>query len=162
MRVQDIMTREVTTCEATDSLQRAAQLMWEQDCGALPVRAGDSASPRIIGMITDRDICMAALFRSQPLAELRVADTMSRDPRVCHPQDSLAAAEELLREARLRRLPVVDAEGGLVGIVTLADLAREAAGELALPRPSISEGEVGDTLAAICQPRGPHLNACRT
>jgi CBS domain-containing protein len=158
MRVEQLMTRQVQSCRPDDTLERAAQLMWDGDCGSLPVCSGDGVA-RTVGMITDRDIAMCALFQAKPLRELRVTDAMSKDLRVCHPGDSLADAEKTMREARIRRLPVVDEEGRLTGMISLADLAREAARELAQSAQEITETEVGDTLAAICQPTAPRLAA---
>jgi len=78
MRVEDIMSRKVTSCTASDSLERAAKLMWEQDCGCLPVCAREDGADCTVGIITDRDICMHALFRGKPLGELRVEQAMTK------------------------------------------------------------------------------------
>ncbi|MFO7324197.1 MAG: CBS domain-containing protein [Pseudomonadota bacterium] len=151
MQVEHLMSKQVVCCSPEDSLSRAAQLMWDHDCGCLPVCTGNGAS-RVSGVITDRDICMSALFQGRPLAELKVADAMSRQVYTCRPTDSLADVERIMSEARIRRLPVVDAEGSLVGMITLADLAREAERESTYPRRAISGQEIGLTLASICQP----------
>lgn len=151
MRVEQLMSKQVVSCSAEDSLARAAQLMWENDCGCLPVCAGDGANI-VKGVITDRDICMSALFQGQPLSALHVADAMSRQAQVCGPSDSPAEVERMMREARIRRLPVVNAQGSLLGIITLADLAREAERESSLPSRAITGNEIGMTLASICQP----------
>ena len=151
MRVEKIMTKQVSSCSPDGTLAEAAQLMWEQDCGCLPVCAGDGAT-RVAGVITDRDICMSALFSGRPLHELRVSDAMSRQLESCRPGDSIADAERVMRQARIRRLPVVDEQGALLGMISLADLAREAARESASHRKEITETEVSGTLAAICEP----------
>jgi CBS domain-containing protein len=156
MRVKDIMTKQVTSCGPDDTLDRAAQLMWDRDCGLLPVCASDGIN-RLVGVITDRDICMSALFEGKSLSELRVADAMARQVQVCRPGDSFADAEESLRTGQLRRLPVVDDEGALIGIITLADLAREATRERKARVKDITEAEVGDTLARVCQPASAHF-----
>jgi CBS domain-containing protein len=153
MQVKKIMTTQVTSCRPDDALDRVAQLMWNHDCGCLPVCVADGAN-RVAGVITDRDICMSALFEGKPLRELRVAEAMSRQLYSCRPADSLEDAERTMREAQVRRLPVVDEQGSLVGMVTLADLAREAEREQTLSSPAISGQEIGVTLASICQP--PH------
>ena len=151
MRVQDLMSRQTQSCRPDDTLESAAQLMWSGDCGCLPVCAGNGSS-RVSGMITDRDICLSALFQGKPLKELRVQSAMSKSVETCRPSDSLAQAEKLMRNARVRRLPVLDEHDSLVGMISLADLAREATRELAKQRREITEAEVGDTLAAICHP----------
>ena len=158
MRVEQIMARSVQSCRQEDSLARAAQLMWDHDCGCLPVSGGDGGA-RVVGVITDRDICMSALFQGSPLGELRVSEAMSKQLQVCGPRDSLAAAEKKLREARIRRLPVVDDEGVLVGMISLADLAQEAARERGTAKREITESEVVDTLATICEPLHRQLAA---
>jgi CBS domain-containing protein len=153
MLVKQLMTKEVQTCRPEDTLERAAQLMWDHDCGCLPVCRANHAS-HAVGVITDRDICMSALFQRKPLQELRVADAMAKNVRACAPGDSLEAAEKTMRAARIRRLPVVDEEGALVGMISLADLAREAAREQSQGQPEITETEIGGTLASICNPAG--------
>lgn len=158
MRVAQLMTSQVKSCGPDDFLDQAAQLMWDTDCGCLPVCSADGAN-RVIGVITDRDICMSALFQAKALREMRVSDAMSKQLHVCRRGDSLASAEKTMREARIRRLPVVDDQGALIGMITLADLAREAARESTTPKREITETEVGDTLAAICQPSAQRLAA---
>lgn len=151
MHVEDIMTRQVTSCEPGDTLDRAATLMWDSDCGLLPVCAKDGTD-YLIGVITDRDVCMSALFQGKPLHEIQVSEAMASQVQICHRGDTLADAEVLMRKARLRRLPVVDEDGSLAGILTLADLAREASRERSAGTRNITEAEIGDTLAMICDP----------
>jgi CBS-domain-containing membrane protein len=95
---------------------------------------------------------MSALFQGKSLGDLRVSDAMSKQLQICAPGDSLASAEKKLREARIRRLPVVDKDGALVGMISLADLAQEAARERSSGKREITESEVADTLAVICEP----------
>ena len=155
MDVGRVMTVQVQWCAPEDSLERAARLMWDSDCGCLPVCSRDDGGARTVGLITDRDICMCALFEHQPLSELRVGQAMTRRVLSCQPSDSLEQVERVMQAGRVRRLPVLSAEGKLLGIVSLADLARAAAREGGLLVGSDSlESEVGHTLAAICAPRG--------
>lgn len=154
MLIEQIMTRPVQSCRPEDSLARAAELMWKYDCGSLPVLGGDG-TVRVVGMITDRDICMCAWSQGKPLADLRVATAMSKQAYVCRPGDTPADAERIMREAQVRRLPVIDEDDTLVGVISMADLAEEAARERAASSPSVTEAEVGDTLAAITK-RGGH------
>jgi CBS domain-containing protein len=156
MTIEPLMSRHVHQCRPDHTLDYAASLMWQHDCGCLPVCAGGGdgdGEPRVIGMLTDRDICMAALFQGQPLCALKVADAMSRDIRVCELDDRPEDVELLMREQRIRRVPVTDASGRLVGIVSLADLARAARGGGTSRTPGVlSERDIGHTLAAICEP----------
>ena len=150
MRVEQIMTKQVTTCSADSTLAEAAQLMWDRDCGCLPVCSTDGTR-RIVGMVTDRDICMSALFQGRALHDASVVDAMTRQVLVCRPGDSLEAVAKIMCEARIRRLPVAGDDEALVGMITLADLAREAAAENRSPTRQITETDVADTLAAICR-----------
>lgn len=125
--------------------------MWDHDCGCIPVcTGGDNGARQTIGVITDRDICMHALFQGRALPELCVRDAMTKDVCVCGPGDSFAQAEKTMQQARIRRLPVIDDNGALVGMISLADLARRAAVERTQLHKGITETEVGDTLASIC------------
>jgi predicted transcriptional regulator len=154
MHVEELMSQQVESCVAEDSLERAAQLMWESDCGCLPVCQGPGDGARqAVGVITDRDICMCALFERKPLRELRVCDAMSKQLLACRLGDNVDRAEEIMRTAQIRRLPVLGEQGMLMGMISLADLAREAARESANAHKAITEREIGDTLAEICAPR---------
>ena len=157
MTIEPLMSRDVRRCLADETLDHAASRLWEHDCGSLPVCAGDGdGETRVIGMLTDRDICMAALFQGKPLRELKVADAMSRDIRVARVDDRPEDIELLMRELKIRRVPVTDDGGRLVGIVSLADFARAARGDESLQRGGgVSERDVGHTLAAIREPGRP-------
>jgi CBS domain-containing protein len=124
MKVEQIMNRSVKVCHPHDSLNRPAQIMWENSCGAVPVV--DERS-RPVGFLTDRDICMAAYTQGKPLAQLRVEAAMARKVIACRAEDDLNAAARLMRQNRTRRLPVIGSDGALVGLLSLDDLACEAA-----------------------------------
>jgi CBS domain-containing protein len=151
MRIADIMKADVEVCVAQDNLAAAATRMWDADIGCLPVV--DEAG-RPIGMLTDRDICMAALTRGEPLYQIPVSVAMSKQLRSCPPDATLAQAEQIMRAGQVRRLPVVDGDGALVGIVSLADLARRIAPGNGRKKGDVSEQEVAGTLAAICAKHG--------
>ena len=156
MRVAQVMAPQPQFCRPEDSLDHIAQLMWRYDCGFVPVCAGDGVGGPV-GVITDRDICMCALFKGLPLSQLSVSEAIADQHQVyvCQPDDSLAEAEELMRRARVRRLPVINSDGSLAGVISLADLAREAARQQELPDKQISCSEVHATLADICAPAVP-------
>jgi len=148
MIVDKIMTHDVKSCRLEDTLSTAAQIMWDNDCGAVPVVDGE----RVVGMITDRDICMAAWTQDTPLSRLLVSSTFSKDPVMCAPGDSVAKAEEAMRTYQLRRLPVVEKDR-LVGILSLNDVARAATeGKRTGAGDVVTRTEVAETLAAVCQP----------
>ena len=124
MKVEQIMNRDVKTCGLQDSLNKAAQIMWDEPCGAVPV-VDDQRRP--VGFLTDRDICMAAYTQGKPLVELQAEGAMARKLACCRVEDDLDSAAQLMRQNRTRRVPVIDREGKLVGLLTLDDLACEAA-----------------------------------
>lgn len=158
MKIEELMTQNVRTCRPGDTLSTAAQLMWDGDCGCIPV-VSDSESKRVVGMLTDRDICMAAHFRGCRPREIAVRDVMSTGVRAVGPAEDLADAEAIMRDAQVRRLPVVDTDQKLLGVVSLADLAQEADRKRKSKEPPITEQEIGDTLTAICAPRGSSQRA---
>lgn len=122
-QVQQVMTLPVFVCHVTDNLGTAAKLMWDHDCGIVPVI--DDAG-QVIAVITDRDICMAAYTQGKHLSELGVRLAMSRLLVSCHPQDSIDYAEELMRTHQVRRLPVVSDAGQPIGMLSITDLVRAA------------------------------------
>jgi len=127
MKVEQIMNRDVKTCRPQDSLNKAARIMWEEPCGAVPV-VDDLRRP--IGFLTDRDICMAAYTQGRPLEEMRVEIAMAHKVVSCTAEDDLSSAAQLMRQNRTHRLPVIDRDGALVGLLSLDDLACEAARSL--------------------------------
>jgi CBS domain-containing protein len=156
MRVEQIMTRNVRTCRPGDALSTAAQMMWEGDCGCVPVVDADDGEGRVVGIITDRDICMAGYTQGRPLSALRVDSAMARQVRSCRPTDSVGEALNMLRQHQIRRLPVVDNGDHLVGMLSLADAAREAVREHGRKGREVTDTRIGEVLEAICIPRSPH------
>jgi CBS domain-containing protein len=150
MKVEDVMSKDVRACGPNDALSEAARIMWERDCGCVPVLDADG-SGRVIAMITDRDICMAAYTQGARLSQIPVHQAMSKGVRACRPGDPLDEAEALMRRFQVRRLPVVDDAGHLLGVLSLADVA-EAAASGRGGRRGVAEAEVAETLEAICQP----------
>jgi predicted transcriptional regulator len=147
------MNKNVVTCAPEDTLDRTAALLQEWDYGMLPVC--ESGAKELIGTITDRDICIHAHLENKALAQMQVADAMSEGVKACLHTDSLSQVEIIMRQARVRRVPVVDHREHLVGIISLADLAREAAREDKLERPELTLLEVGETLSKICASQLP-------
>ncbi len=149
MLVQHLMTREVQSCHPEDTLNSASEKLWTHDIGCLPV----VDNGYVIGMITDRDICMAAYTKGCTLNEIPVAIAMAKIVYTCSVNDSIKDAERLMRLHQIRRLPILSDEGKLVGIVSLNDIAREAEREVELKAHDISAEEVTATLATVIQPR---------
>jgi CBS domain-containing protein len=155
MMVADVMSKGVFTCRPSDSLNEAARLMWERDCGSLPVVNDDG---QIVGMITDRDVCMAAYTRGLVLGAMSVASACSHGAFAVRETDTLGAAESLMRKHRVRRLPVVDAADRPVGILSINDLAR-AAHTTRHRADGLNPNVVLGTLAAIGEPQAQAIAA---
>jgi len=150
MKVEQIMNQPPVACRAHDTLSTAAQLMWDHDFGALPVMGNDN---RVIGVVTDRDICMAAYTQGRPLQDIAVEVAMAKEVFTCKGDESVEGAEHLMGEKKIRRLPVLDDAGQLVGMLSLSDIAREVGGS----RRKGVVRELLQTLASICTPRAESI-----
>ncbi|WP_166256452.1 CBS domain-containing protein [Marinobacter salicampi] len=120
MKVSEIMVTEVASCSPQTSLQDIAMLMWNNDCGAIPL-VDEQEHP--VGIVTDRDICMGAALRNKPLWELRGEEvTNDRELYSCGPDDSIKEALQLMEEHEVRRLPVMNQYSQLCGMLSLGDI----------------------------------------
>ena len=139
------MSHPVITCHVNDPLSVAAQRMWDHDCGVLVVVKDDG---KLAGMVTDRDICMAAFTQGRALDEILVNSAMAHHVISARSDQKISDIEELMASRQLRRLPVVDDDGMPIGVISLNDIAIESA----QPDTRIKNGllRVGQTLAAIC------------
>ncbi|EGM71432.1 CBS domain-containing protein [Shewanella sp. HN-41] len=147
MKVQSCMTPDVRCIKAEESLLQAAKIMWEVDCGALPVLNNEL---QVIGMVTDRDIAMAGFIQGRPLRDILVSEAMSKCLVSIGINDELSVAEELMQSKQLRRLPVLDGKQQQVGILSLNDIARAYKADSGK---AIKANEVADTLASVCTHR---------
>ncbi len=121
MRVTELMSSNVATCAPADNLAAVAAQMWDRDVGAIVVVDEEN---RPLGMVTDRDLCMAAYTRGCALSAANVGSLMGRPVITCKLGDTAASAAEGMALHQVRRLPVIDDDGHLAGIVTLGDIAR--------------------------------------
>jgi acetoin utilization protein AcuB len=151
MRTEDLMNKLPATCGPDDTLSEAEQKMQGGNCAFLPVTAGEG-SQCLVGMITDGDIRMAAQLGGRSLGELRVRDAMAREARICNPGDSLTEAEAIMQEAGIRCLPVVAESGRLLGVLPLADVAREAEREREALNAQISAAHFGSAASRSHEP----------
>jgi len=149
MKIGEIMTRDVACCSADQALFEAVRRMEERDCGCVPVIAERG---QVVGIVTDRDACMAELRLGRSFRELMVADAMSSPVIVCGAEDDADAAQQLMRTHQIRRLPVVDDRRRVIGIVALSDIIREAARQSGFRFRSVFAGETAHTLAAVSFP----------
>ena len=122
MRVREAMTSDPACCLATDSAQQVAGMLRKLNVGAIPV-VTDHESRRLIGMITDRDLCCSVVANGLDPQGTPIESTMSVNPVSCREGENLDDCERLMQERQVRRMPIVDGVGRVIGIVSLADLA---------------------------------------
>ena len=125
------MSKGAVFCAPEDSLAVAAGAMFKRDCGMLPVVSGS----KVVGAVTDRDIAIAASTRDLPPSQIRVGEISDRKPVTCSPGDKVENALAKMRKQRVRRLPVVDADGALAGLISLADILHASKRKKALRKP---------------------------
>ena len=136
MKIADSMTRHVRVATPDQSIREAAQLMAELGAGTLPVRDQD----RLVGMITDRDIAVRAVAEGKS-PDTRIQDVMTRDVKYCFDDDELEDVARNMADIQVRRLPVVNRDKRLVGIIALSDIAAAE-----------DAGVVGDAVSGISEP----------
>jgi CBS domain-containing protein len=144
MQVSEAMTREVKICTPGQSIREAARTMAEIDAGAMPVGEND----RLIGMITDRDIAIRAVARGLG-PDTPVREVMSEHVEYCYDDEDLDRVAHGMAQVRVRRLPVVNREKRLVGILSIGDVARRE------PQREV----VAEAVAGVSTPGGPHRQA---
>lgn len=144
MKVRDIMSQNVQSVGSDDHLATAATLMWEADCGVVPVVGENN---KVLGMLTDRDICIAVATRHRRADEIRVGEVISGQLFSCDPDAELKTALVTMKEHKIRRVPVVGRKGELLGVLSLNDVILEAKEGRNKKSPSVEE--VLDVLKAI-------------
>lgn len=144
MKVSEAMTSDVRLARPEQSIREAARLMAEMDIGSLPVEEND----RLVGMITDRDIAVRAIAEGRG-PDTRVRDVMSTEIKYCFEDQSVDEVTQNMGDLRVRRLPVVNRDKRLVGILSLGDLALEDG----------AQDEAGEALSQISRPGGSHSQA---
>jgi CBS domain-containing protein len=122
MKVGEIMTPNPVCCLPTDTAQKVARILCDNSVGSVPVVA-DQQSRRLIGMITDRDLCCSVMAEGLDPKSTTIESYFTADPVRCRDGDNLAKCEEAMQEHQIRRVPVVDEEGCCIGVVSQADLA---------------------------------------
>jgi CBS domain-containing protein len=147
MKVQEIFTRQVKSVTRETSAADAADLMWEADCGALPVI---DEGGRVVGIVTDRDLCMGLALTGQRAADLPVRSLLHPTLHTCRPSDEVRDALRQMRLHRIRRLPVVDGAGVLQGMLSFADLARASRPDALAGPGDISDEDLALALKTMC------------
>jgi CBS domain-containing protein len=147
MRVKDIMSKMPFCCTQTDTIQHAAELMKRHDVGSIPV-INNNTERKLLGIVTDRDICVNAVAANKATSGLAVSKVMTKSPHTCHVDDPIETCEALMERHQVRRIPVVDSQGICVGIVAQSDVALRD-----------SAAHAGHTVAAISQHPDGHAAA---
>jgi CBS domain-containing protein len=121
-KCRDVMTQNPTVCMPGDLSVRAAQLMQREDVGLIPVVNDEDMKP-LVGVVTDRDLALRVVAQNRHPSQTTVEAVMSAEPITCHPDDDISLAMDRMKEFQVRRIPIVDERGSLVGIVAQADVA---------------------------------------
>lgn len=146
MQIKNLMTTDIATCRPETNLAVVAKLMWDKDCGFVPVI---DAAGKIAGVITDRDICIASATRRLLPDQITAAQAMRRPPiHTTQPEDTIEKALTTMKQFQVRRLPVVATDGTLKGVVSMNDIVL-ASQQKEGPSPA----EILSTLSVICTHR---------
>ena len=128
MKVSEVMTPNPVCCVPSESAQKVARALRDGDVGSMPV-VDDRQSRKLVGMITDRDLCCSVLAEGLDAKSTTIEKFVSTNPVACRDGDNLDSCERLMQEHQIRRIPVVNGEGRVIGIVSQADLALKATPE---------------------------------
>jgi CBS domain-containing protein len=158
MKVKDAMMGTPYYCQLDSNLGSATELMWTGNCGFLPVMGADG---KIVGVVTDRDICIALGTRNRLPGEVTVREVMSDRLFACSPDDDVHIALQRMQEGGVRRLPAIGENGTLAGVISMDDLLLRAEAPGIGKRPELSTDEVVRTYRAIDQRRVPQTVLAR-
>jgi CBS domain-containing protein len=147
MKVNEVMTSRTSVCDLNASLAEAAKAMWDNDCGILPVLKDGK---ELVGLITDRDICMAIAMRDRVPSAISVEEVMTGEVYSVTSDDDVQRALETMRQHKVRRLPVVDVDGKLTGMLSMNDVTLRAEKTANNRTPNLSFRDVMETYKAIC------------
>jgi CBS domain-containing protein len=156
MKVKDVMKETPYYCQPENNLGSATELMWTANCGFLPVQSADG---KVIGAITDRDICIALGTRNRLAGEVTVAEVLSGRLYSCAPNDDIHMALQTMIEAKIRRLPVMAQNGTLVGVLSMDDILFRAEPRSSRKAPELSCDEVVRAFQSIAQRGYPEVKA---
>ena len=154
MRVEEVMMRTPVCCGPETNLGAATELLWSRNCGILPIV---NAQQKVIGVITDRDLCIALGTRNQLAGQVAVGDVMSGTVYSCRPEDDIHAALDTMARNRVRRLPVISKEGHLEGILSMDNVVLHADAAGAGKTAELGSRDIVVTLQRIYGPRVPQL-----
>jgi len=122
MKIREVMSRDPACCVLTDNAQTVARILCDRNVGSMPVVA-DQQSRKLVGMITDRDLCCTVIAQGMDPKTTQIASLIALAPLTCRDGENIETCERLMQEHQVRRIPIVDAEDRVIGIVSQADLA---------------------------------------
>jgi CBS domain-containing protein len=142
MKVKHVMTKDPSCCLPSDPAPRAATIMRNENAGSVPV-VEDAEGRKVVGIVTDRDLCMGIVAENREPGSVTVGECMTTTVVTCSANDAMAKVTELMKDNQIRRVPVVDEAGALVGIVAMADV---------VSRGEVKSTEAHDTIKKVSQP----------
>jgi CBS domain-containing protein len=154
MKVKDVMVRTAASCNRETNLGAAVAILWDRNCGILPIIDADQ---RVIGVITDRDICIALGTRNRLPGDIAVGEVMSGKLFTCVSEDEIRAAMATMAHAKVRRLPVLTVEGKLDGILSMDDVVAHSEPRSAKSTNELLHDDVVETLRAVYRPELPQV-----
>jgi CBS domain-containing protein len=155
MQVKDIMAAKPASCRRETNLAAASEILWNRNCGILPVLADG----KVVGVVTDRDICIALGTRNRLASEVTVGEVTSGNLYSCGPEDEIETVLNAMGELQVRRMPVIDAKGKLVGLLSMDDVVLHSEPKAAGRTPALSNDDVVDTLKLVYRWQAPGLRA---
>jgi CBS domain-containing protein len=154
MKVKDVMMRTAASCGRETNLAKAVEILWDRNCGILPVV---DAEQKVTGVVTDRDLCIALGTRNRPPSEITVGDVTSGKVFACTAEDDIRSAMTTMAQAKVRRLPVLTAEGKLEGILSMDDVTIHSETRTGKGASELSYDDVMETLRAVYRPQLPQV-----
>ncbi|MGB0037075.1 MAG: CBS domain-containing protein [Candidatus Acidiferrales bacterium] len=154
MKVKDVMMRTAASCTLDTNLGTAVEILWNRNCGILPVV---DAQQNVVGVVTDRDICIALGTRNLLPGEIVVSQVTSGKVFDCKPDDDIRTAMATMAQAKVRRLPVVNANGKLEGILSMDDIVVHSEAKVSGKTPELSYDNVVETLKTVYRPELPQV-----
>jgi CBS domain-containing protein len=156
MKVKEVMMGTPYYCQLGTNLGSATELMWNANCGFLPVEAADG---KVIGVVTDRDLCIALGTRSQLPGDVTVGEVLSSKLYSCAPDDDIHIALQTMSKGKVRRLPVIAHNGTLVGVLSMDDILLRTEATSLGKKPELSSDEVVRSYRAITERQVPQVVA---
>jgi CBS domain-containing protein len=159
MKVKDVMMGTPASCTAETNLGAAVEILWNRSCGILPIV---NAQQKVVGVVTDRDMCIALGTRNRLAGEIAVGQVTSGKVFACKPDDEVRGALAMMAQAKVRRLPVINYDGKLEGILSMDDVVAHSEARIPGKTSELSHDDVVDTLKKLYRPELPEVAQQKT